>query len=919
MNIHKLHIFAKNRDAVAAQKGYSYQQLKTLEDWIENRIAGGNEEIYCEFEDDIFTKNITKQKTTFKQIKLYSSDFSFSSESIKTAISHFFSLYTKVEYSLDQVEFHFETNVSVVSRTVRDNDAALLEEWHVNQENISTQLLQRIRERIKNILAEYVKKRVEELTKNAEFTSELQIAREIFKNLTDEDFDRFIQCIKWRFDGDESNKAIETILARIQESIPKIPLPLIDSKTNVYSSLLVNEVFQRSIKDEPEDRKLTKELLDAVLLNAGEIEDQWYAEVFQLYKGFTPKYFYPGEFQTAISGTRYCRSKQLDDSHTDLWLTLLKEYINLAETPVVYKRKAIYEYFFLKIEHNLLYQSNVNPLFDEEDFINYYFDNWQQSTRVQSIEDDIVLLQLIKGQLKGLEISFPVEQVYKWENDIKTYLESEIEKEKRTDRLCELLEMRGHLAHQAAIFDSTISYKTAFEYYKKIPPLLEKAQFYSLARLYAQMQQMVRTLIAYGFNDELLELTDQFMSEIQEYADQTGLRHKAAHGFIEMGALHIERHDLPNYLKALELFHKAKEKWRLDHTKEGYILSLLGIAKVYEGLGMTYASKYYALIALWSTWHSTDPTLYKHLSKAFSQILHLDYKHGAWINAINDFNLYLFSKREFDEKGLEMGDDESYDKAVIEIAFLMYTVPILHPPMKGFIDALKQELGFIWTEQIKALIEGFSGKAADIEVLKRVLQQKLIDQPLNDVGLRRNIRFTALSNEWHIQFENSKELTPIGEEFVSFLQITLCEIAKINPAVLHTGKQIFITLKRGHFQKQSATPNQWIVTIPEFDSKEQPEIQMHYTYIGALIRAILQEVSTLSKNEFTKFYIDALHEKRKLGEKALEAAAYQRVFRNTVTLAEELNEQRTYLPSLENESLFLPQADWLTKNEQIIQ
>lgn len=913
MNIHKLHIFSKNRDAVAAQKGYSYQQLKTLEDWIENRIAGGNEEIYCEFEDDIFTKDIAKRKITFKQIKLYSSGFSFSSESIKKAISHFFSLYTKTEYSLEQIEFHFETNVSVVSRTVKNNDAALLEEWHISQENISTQLLQRVRVRIKIILEEYVDKRVEELTNSEEFISEPHIARNIFKNLTDEDFDRFIQCIKWRFDGDESNKAIETILARIQELIPKIPLPLIDNKTNVYSSLLVNEVFQRSIKDEPEGRKLTKELLDAVLLNAGEIEDQWYAEIFQLYKGFIPRYFYPGEFQTAISATRYCRAQQLDDSHTTLWLTLLKRYINLAETPVVYKRKAIYEYFFLKIEHNLLYQSSVSPLVDEEDFINHYFDNWQQSTRVQSIEDDIVLLQLIKGQLKlkGLEISFPEEQVYKWENDIKTYLESEIEKEKSIDRLCELLEMRGHLAHQSAIFDSTMSYKTAFEYYKKIPPLLEKAQFYSLDRLYAQMQQMVRTLTIYGFNEELLELTDQFMSEIQDYAEKTGLLHKAAHELIVRGKLHIDHHNLPNYLKALELFHKAKEKWRLDHTKEGYILSLLGIASVYEGLGMTYASKYYALISLWSTWHSADPTLYKHLPKAFSQILHLDYKHGAWINAINDFNLYLFSKREFDENGIKMDDDEIYHKAVIEIASLIYATPLLHPPMREFIDALKQELGFIWTQQIHALVEGFSGKVADVDALKCVLQQKLIDQPLNDVGFHRNIRFMALKNEWHIQFENSDELTPIGEEFVSFLQITLCELARINPAVLHTEKQIFVILKRGHFQKQYTTSNQWIVTIPEFDSKEQPEIQMHYTYIGVLIKAILQEVSAISKNEFTQLYIDELLKESRLGEKALEAASYQRVLRNTVTLSGELNEQRINLPSLDNESSFLPRMNWL--------
>ncbi len=79
MNIHKLHIFAKNRDAIAAQKGYTFQQLKTLEDWIENRIAGEQQDIYCDYEDDILSRDIDKNKTKFTQITLYNTDFSFSS------------------------------------------------------------------------------------------------------------------------------------------------------------------------------------------------------------------------------------------------------------------------------------------------------------------------------------------------------------------------------------------------------------------------------------------------------------------------------------------------------------------------------------------------------------------------------------------------------------------------------------------------------------------------------------------------------------------------------------------------------------------------------------------------------------------------------------------------------------------------
>jgi len=912
MSFHKLHIFAKNRDAVAAQKGYSYQQLKTLEDWIENRIAGRDEDIYCDFEDDILARDLSKGKTTFKQIKLYSTDFSFSSESVKKAIAHFFSLYTKGEYSFDQVEFNFETNVSVVSRTIKDNDAALLDEWHKNQENISADLLQRIRVRVKKILEEYIDERVEELKSNVELKSDVQFAKNIYDNLKDEDFDAFIRSIKWRFDGEETNVAIERILSRIDELIPKIPLPLDAGKTNIYSSLLVNEVFQRSIQDDPEDRKLTKELLDSVLLNAGEREDKWYAEAVQQFKGITVQHFYQGEFQTAISAASYCRWNQLDDTHKSHWLGVLKEYINLAETPVANKRKAIYEYLFLKIGHDLLQERTSSPIADDKEFINYYFDNWKQGIRVQDMEDDIVLLQLIKTQIKVFGLSYPEDHLSKWEDSIKAYLESEFAKEKNIDRMCELLEMQGHLAHQSDITDPNKSYKTAFEYYRQIPPLLEKAQYYSLARLYAQMQQMVKMLITYGLNDELLELTDQFMAEIQEYAEKTGLRHKTAHDFVERGVLHIKHHDLPNYLKALELFHKAKDKWRLEYTKEGYILSLLGIAKVYEGLGMSYASKYYSLLAFWSTWHFADSKLYKHLQKALSQILHLDHKHGAWINAINDFNHYLFSKREFDEKGFEMDNDESYHRALFEMASIIHAVPLIHPPMTEFIESLKPKLGFVWSEQIRPLVEEMTVRITDANALKRILNQNLIDLPLNDVGPTRNIHFNALNNDWHIQFENSEAMTPIGEEFVSFLQITLCEIARINPGIVNSGKQISITVQEGHFQKQITGTDKWIATIPEFDSKEQSNIQMHYSYIGSLVMAILQNAGNLSKSEFNQFYIEELLKKGQLGEKALEAASYQRVFRNTVGSSFEKTKPKADLPPLEEGSLPFTYTHWLS-------
>lgn len=140
MNTNKLFLFSKNTDAVAAQRGYNYQTLKTLETWIENFLEQRNEDIYCEFEEDIFQKDDFKKKLTFRQIKLYSNGFSFSSEEIKKSIGHFFTLQAKFDNSDFSKEFIFETNSNIKGQ-YKENDAELLREWFENQNNLEEEIL----------------------------------------------------------------------------------------------------------------------------------------------------------------------------------------------------------------------------------------------------------------------------------------------------------------------------------------------------------------------------------------------------------------------------------------------------------------------------------------------------------------------------------------------------------------------------------------------------------------------------------------------------------------------------------------------------------------------------------------------------------------------------------------------------------
>jgi hypothetical protein len=878
MDIHKLYIFAKNRDAIAAQKGYSFQQLTTIRDWLSVRVAGGKQVIYCDYEDDIFLRDHTQSKATFKQIKLYSTNFSFASESITNSIAHFFMLYVKGDYAFDQTTFEFETNASIVGKNVKDNDALLLKEWYENQDALTDELITKIRKRVKKILDEYVNVRYEELSSDVDQKSNVQKAKLVYETLMDDDIDAFIRCIHWRFYNVDQNTAVDRVVAEVESLVMQVPLPLNENRSKIYTALLIAEVHRRSIQDNPDDRKLTNELLDSILLSAGSKEDIWYAEaVRHTRQSSTVEKFFPGEFQNAIAATRYCRWKNLDDRHKSVWQKLLEQYIALADIPIKSKKKAIYEYLFLKIGHNYLEKLPASAIAGDVDLIRFYIENWKTRNHIRDVDEDIALIQLLKAQVQ--RYSFPVskEDLMAWEKEIETFLEDEMAKQENVDRQCELLELRGHLEKQKDVLERVKNVGSAFEIYRKILPLLPQTKFYSLSKLYSQLDSLQELLIEYDLNEELQDTIEGFQSEIQQHASKTGQRITSAYALIEKAERHFKNRNLRGYLKALDLFHQAKALCRMDDTKAQYNVCLLNLSQVYGALGMTYVAKYYALIALWSTWHSVDPNLNKLLPKALSLICLNDFLSGSWMSAITDFGLYLFLQREFDEKGLSFQNDNIFLATRHNIALVLTVAPTLQPEMKDVADSRQKIWGTIWDEQIQPFIDEFNKGEKPIERVKKMAT----GMPLMDLGGSRVISFNALQIDWRIEFENNAMMVAISEEFVSFLQAALCEIAAEDPNILLADHKVSILIHEGHFQKEFTDDGKWILTIPVFDSNEEENVRSHYMYLGVLMTNVLSKVTYLTKEELNKFYFHLL-EKRKLGEKLLEGTAYQRCYKQSL-------------------------------------
>ncbi|MFN8579193.1 MAG: dsDNA nuclease domain-containing protein [Candidatus Sericytochromatia bacterium] len=279
--IKDLYIFETKTDAVATNRGFYYQYLKTLIAWLDIYLNNSDSEIYCETDDDIKKIN-SDNSLEFNQIKCYSSNFSLSSIEIKKSICNFFILFAKNQNSI--TKFYFETNSGT-----KDSDK-ILQVWNLNQFNLSQEHLLEISPQVEKILIDYFEEKkenkVKSFDKNIKNLSKVKSNRKKSKNDAEIEFlnqekvvflnnyseninniksnlNNFIQKVGWFFSNEEADKSITNLTNEAILLIEKIPdLPL--SEKIIFHRLL-SEVFEKGTKNEIKSRKLDNNLLLDIL------------------------------------------------------------------------------------------------------------------------------------------------------------------------------------------------------------------------------------------------------------------------------------------------------------------------------------------------------------------------------------------------------------------------------------------------------------------------------------------------------------------------------------------------------------------------------------------------------------------------------------------------------------------------------
>ena len=203
---------------------------------------------------------------------------------------------------------------------------------------------------------------------------------------------------------------------------------------------------------------------------------------------------------------------------------------------------------------------------------------------------------------------------------------------------------------------------------------------------------------------------------------------------------------------------------------------------------------------------------------------------------------------------------------------------------KYFIEDYIRHLGYIGNEIIKPNFSFFDTELNSEEKLNKILENKIDDFPLNDIGEERIISFFALGSLWKIRFENSYNMTAIAEEYIATIQIVLAEISlsEIDFHLLKSEIEIELIISEDYRQPVQQPSNEiikWKVFVCFFDTPATIAINKHTVFNTVTLKDILNNISLLKQDEFDALFFELIKE-RGLDTKQISVNLYQRIHRD---------------------------------------
>jgi hypothetical protein len=261
MSSTEFHIFKKNTDATATNKGFYFQYLLTLRLWLQN-YNNSDFEIYCETEDDILSLDKSTNSRHYTQIKCYSSDFGLSSPEVLKSVLNFYKLFIEYHNTYNGT-YVFSTNASTKPRAGK-----VLAQWSDKQKNgdfNADEFLPALRE----ALIKYIKVELDEFIGESNNSSKtpnaIATANKLIEDINSQLFQSFANKIRWEFSADGAD-AIQTVSKEILLLLEQTEYNR-NIEPEIVLSYLLEQIIKKSSQNQPQERVLTKSELELLILN----------------------------------------------------------------------------------------------------------------------------------------------------------------------------------------------------------------------------------------------------------------------------------------------------------------------------------------------------------------------------------------------------------------------------------------------------------------------------------------------------------------------------------------------------------------------------------------------------------------------------------------------------------------------------
>jgi hypothetical protein len=307
-------------------------------------------------------------------------------------------------------------------------------------------------------------------------------------------------------------------------------------------------------------------------------------------------------------------------------------------------------------------------------------------------------------------------------------------------------------------------------------------------------------------------------------------------------------------LRAVSELHNAKVRWYAQETLQASALAMLFIAGCYQELGLSYASRYYALAAAQVSSGSEDPNVRQILPRALSFVAECDYLEGNWRTFFRVMRLAMATHWHFVHNPDDFEANPRLERHWHHGATAVAIAERLAPEIG---EAFHKELAAWgapdWAEEYLSAVRP-NWAELNIEQIQETAELQLRGPLLGDLALEREVVWSELGITWRVRWMNVDSISRAVEQFIAVLQIAMTDFAKHDLYLLTT--MVDIEAETGDNAQSQLIPlpsndsRRWKVILPSYAAGDRNAMFDRMWDNFGSVSAILREASLLSTERF---------------------------------------------------------------------